>query len=29
MTETEITERPGSSGIWMVNYLPTILWKRR
>ena len=29
MTEVEGTERQGSSPIWMVNYLPTILWQRR
>ena len=29
MSDTEITEGPGTSAIWIVNYLPMILWQRR
>lgn len=29
MIDGEALERPASSPIWMVNYLPTILWQRR
>ena len=29
MTDSEISERPAASPVWMVNYLPTILWQRR
>src|SRR5438270_1789644 len=29
MTDLTTTERPDSSPIWMINYLPLILWQRR
>src|SRR4051794_21501945 len=29
MIDTEISERPPASPVWMVNYLPSILWQRR
>lgn len=29
MIDNEISERPAASAVWMINYLPTILWQRR
>jgi uncharacterized protein involved in exopolysaccharide biosynthesis len=29
MIESENLERPAGSPVWMINYLPTILWQRR
>src|SRR3954463_5844931 len=29
MIDSELSERPPASPVWMINYLPTILWQRR
>jgi uncharacterized protein involved in exopolysaccharide biosynthesis len=29
MMDSETSERPAGSPVWMINYLPTILWQRR
>jgi uncharacterized protein involved in exopolysaccharide biosynthesis len=29
MNDTELLERPAASPVWMINYLPSIMWQRR